>query len=199
MLKLLGRSTSGNVQKVVWALEEMGLDYEREDYGRQFGNTGGDYLKLNPNAKVPTLVDGKTVVWESNTILRYLANSNGGRFYPSDPAKRAFLEQWMDWQLSTLNAPYVAVFKEAKKAPDERPAGFEADAKEVRNLLGMLNAAMQPEGFLPGEGLTVADFCFGPIVNRCLDFPIDTSGLDTLAAWRKAIAERPGFRKAVAG
>ena len=73
MLRLLGRKTSGNVQKVVFLLEELGLAYEREDYGRQFGNTGGAYLRLNPNAKVPTLVDGELVIWESNTILRYLS------------------------------------------------------------------------------------------------------------------------------
>ena len=74
MLRLLGRNTSGNVQKVLFALEELGIPYNREDYGRQFNNTqDAAYLKLNPNGKVPTLVDGDTVIWESNTILRYLA------------------------------------------------------------------------------------------------------------------------------
>ena len=67
MIRLLGRATSGNVQKVIFLLEEMGLPYKREDYGRQFNNTGGDYLKLNPTGKVPTLIDGDTAIWESNT------------------------------------------------------------------------------------------------------------------------------------
>ena len=63
MLKLLGRKTSGNVQKVIWLLEEMGEPYEREDYGRQFGNTGdAAYLALNPNGKVPTLLDGDVTI-----------------------------------------------------------------------------------------------------------------------------------------
>ncbi len=199
MLKLLGRATSGNVQKVVWALEELGLDYEREDYGRQFGNTGGDYLSLNPNGKVPTLIDGDTVVWESNTILRYLANSNGGRFYPAEPVKRARVDQWMDWQLATLNAPYVAVFKASKQEPGERGAGFDDTAKELRGLLDILEAAIEPGGFLPDEGLTLADICFGPIVKRCLAFPIDTQGLHKLTAWRDAMAARPAFGAAVIG
>jgi len=199
MLKLLGRATSGNVQKVAWALEEMGLDYEREDYGRQFGNTGGDYLQLNPNGKVPTLIDGDTVVWESNAILRYLANSNGGSLYPADPAKRARVDQWMDWQISTLNTPYVAVFKASKLEPGERGADFDATAKELRALLGMVEAAIEPAGFLPEEGLTLADICFGPIVKRCLAFPIDTGGLDKMAAWHGAMAARPAFGKAVIG
>jgi len=199
MLRVLGRATSGNVQKVLWMLEELGIPYEREDYGRQFGNTGGDYLKLNPNGKVPTLIDGDAVVWESNTILRYLANTNGGRFYPDDPAKRARTEQWMDWQLASLNTPYVSVFKEAKKAPEARAAGFARVAAELRGLLLMLNEAVDPRGFLPDEGLTLADICFGPIVNRCLDFPIDVSGLDNLDQWRTAMAARPAFRKGVIG
>lgn len=199
MLRLLGRATSGNVQKVVWALEEMGLDYEREDYGRQFGNTGGDYLQLNPMGKVPTLIDGETVVWESNTILRYLANTNGGKFYPADPVKRAWVERWMDWQLASVNGPYVSVFKDSKKEPGERSPSFEADAKELSGLMRILNDAIEPAGFLPEEGLTLADLCLGPIVNRCLNFPIDTEGLDTLAAWRDAMAERPAFGKGVIG
>ena len=74
MIRLLGRQTSGNVQKVIFCLEELGVPYIREDYGRQFGNTLTDeYRKLNPNAKVPTLIDGDLVIWESHTILRYLA------------------------------------------------------------------------------------------------------------------------------
>ena len=89
MLRLLGRKTSGNVQKVLFYLEETGTPYEREDYGRQFNNTQtAEYLKLNPNAKVPTLVDGDVVIWESNTILRYLATKAGSALYPADAAAR---------------------------------------------------------------------------------------------------------------
>ena len=74
MIKLLGRQTSGNVQKVLFLLEEAGIPYAREDYGRQFSNTQtAEYKALNPTSKVPTVVDGETVIWESNTILRYLA------------------------------------------------------------------------------------------------------------------------------
>ena len=107
-MKLLGRKTSGNVQKVLWLLEELKLPYEREDYGRQFNNTQtAEYLGLNPNAKVPTLVDGEVIIWESNTILRYLANKAKSPLYPSDPAKRSadFANQEKDLgaQLSILD------------------------------------------------------------------------------------------------
>src|SRR5437868_15185595 len=91
-MKLLGRKTSGNVQKVLWLLEELKLSYEREDYGRQFNNTQTpEYLKLNPNAKVPTLVDGSLVIWESNTILRYVAAKAKSALYPADLGRRALI------------------------------------------------------------------------------------------------------------
>jgi glutathione S-transferase len=142
MLKILGRGTSGNVQKVVWLLEELGQPYAREDYGRQFNNTQTEaYLALNPTGKVPTLVDGDVSVWESNTILRYLCNKStggGAALYPTDPAARTQVERWMDWQLASLNGPYLGVFREAKKKENERAASFAADSKELAAQLEIL-------------------------------------------------------------
>ncbi len=119
MIRLLGRHTSGNVQKVIFMLEELGLAYTREDYGRQFNNTNTDeYRKLNPTIKVPTLIDGDVVIWESNSILRYLAAKHKPTLTGATPAEKTYVERWMDWQLGALNTPYVAVFKDARK-----PAG----------------------------------------------------------------------------
>src|SRR6267378_3571170 len=124
-MKLLGRKTSGNVQKVLWLLEELKMPYTREDYGRQFNNTQTpEYLSMNPNAKVPTLVDGEVVIWESNTILRYLATRAKSDLYPTDPAKRTQVERWMDWQLAALNNPYLAMFKEATHETEKRGDDF---------------------------------------------------------------------------
>jgi glutathione S-transferase len=196
MLKVLGRKTSGNVQKVIWLLEEMKQPYEREDYGRQFGNTGGDYLRLNPNGKVPTLVDGDVVVWESNTILRYLGNKHGGSFYPADPAARSHVERWMDWQLATLNSPYLAIFRDAKKPAAERSASFAGDAKELGQQLQILDAGIGASGWIAGPGMSLADICLGPIIARCLDFPIELSALPKLRAWRERIGQRAAFKTA---
>ncbi|MCI0429237.1 MAG: glutathione S-transferase family protein [Rhodospirillales bacterium] len=198
MIRLLGRATSGNVQKVVFLLEEMGLPYRREDYGRQFNNTGGEYLKLNPNGKVPTLVDGETVIWESNTILRYLAAKNGSPLYPTDPARRSHVERWMDWLLASLNAPYVGIFKESKKTPAERAASWAADAKELAAQLQLLDSQLAKQPYLAGAEFSIADIALAPIVARCLDFPIDLAALPNLRAWRERIAARPAFQKATA-
>src|SRR5262245_38144091 len=174
MLRLLGRNTSGNVQKVIFLLEELGVAYNREDYGRQFNNTqDAAYLKLNPNGKVPTLVDGDTVIWESNTILRYLATKNGkANLYPTDAAKRTEVERWMDWLLASLNYHYVQVFKDSKKPENERAATFAADAKELAAQLSILEGALAGKDWLAGGDFTLADVALGPIVHRCLDFPV---------------------------
>jgi glutathione S-transferase len=132
MIRILGRSTSGNVQKVLLFLEEVGLKYTREDYGRQFNNTNTEsYRKLNPNMKVPTLVDGDLVAWESHTILRYLAALHAPHLTGATPAERTHVERWMDWNLGALNTPYVAVFKDAKKPEAERAADFAAQSADL--------------------------------------------------------------------
>ncbi len=199
MIRLLGRATSGNVQKVVFLLEEMGLPYRREDYGRQFDNTGGEYLKFNPSGKVPTLVDGAAVIWESNTILRYLAAKNGSPLYPADPEKRSHIERWMDWLLASLNAPYVGIFKEAKKAPAERAGSWTPDANELATQLKLLDGQLAKQPYLAGSEFSIADISFAPIIARCLDFPVDLPPLAHLKEWRERIAARAAFRKATAG
>ncbi len=199
MLRLLGRNTSGNVQKVLFALEELGIPYNREDYGRQFNNTqDAAYLKLNPNGKVPTLVDGNTVIWESNTILRYLAGKQGNAtLYPTDLAARTEVERWMDWLLASVNYHYVQVFKDSKKAENERAPSFAADAKELAAQMAILEGAMAGKAWVAGANLTLADVALGPIMHRCLDFPIALPALPNLKAWRAKLLERPAFKKAV--
>jgi glutathione S-transferase len=198
MLRILGRGTSGNVQKVVWLLEELAEPYKREDYGRQFNNTQTEeYLRLNPSGKVPTLVDGEAVVWESNTILRYLCNrlAGGAALYPSDPAARSQIERWMDWQLASLNGPYLGVFREAKKKEEERAASFAADAKELIAQLEMLEKGTAGRPWLAGANFSVADICLGPIVDRVLGFPVSLPALPGLRAWHGKVVAREAYKK----
>jgi glutathione S-transferase len=199
MLKIKGRSTSGNVQKVIWLLEELGTPYQREDYGRQFNNTqSAAYLELNPTGKVPTLIDGDVVIWESNTILRYIAGKFGGdaKFFPADPAARSHVERWMDWQLAALNSPYLSVFREARKPAAERAESWASDTKELGAQLDVLEKGVAGRPWLAGEYLSLADICLGPTVMRCLEFPMELPRLPGIRAWRNKIAERPAFEKA---
>jgi glutathione S-transferase len=194
MIRILGRQTSGNVQKVLFLLEEIGLKYVREDYGRQFNNTNTDtYRKLNPNMKVPTLVDGDLVVWESHTILRYLAALHAPALTSDRPAERTQFERWMDWLLASLNTPYVAVFKDAKKPPAERGADFAAQSADLIAQLKILDGHIAGKSWFALDRLTLADIALGPIVARCLEFPIEKPPLAELSRWMNAIASRPAF------
>lgn len=198
MLRLLGRATSGNVQKVMWLCEELGQPYNREDYGRQFNNTQTEaYLSLNPTGKVPTVVDGEVVVWESNTILRYICGKSpaGAALYPADPAVRTHIERWMDWQLASLNGPYLNVFKEAKKKPEERGATWGADSKELAAQLETLEKGTSGRPWIAGSAFSIADICLGPIVDRCIKFPIEVPPLPGVKSWLAKIAARPAFKK----
>lgn len=199
MLKLLGRKTSGNVQKVLFYLEETGTPYEREDYGRQFNNTQTpEYLKLNPNAKVPTLIDGDLAIWESNTILRYLATKAGSPFYPTAAAARTHVERWMDWQLGNLNSPYLFMFRESKLAPEQRSADFAAQAKTLGAELSILDGRLASSAWLGGASMSIADMCLSPIVARCLRFGIELPALENLKRWDASIGARDAFKRATA-
>lgn len=198
MIKLLGRQTSGNVQKVIFALEEIGARYTREDYGRDFGNTTTEaYRKLNPNSKVPTLIDGDTVIWESNTILRYLAAAYAPTLTGATPAERSQVERWQDWLLAALNAPFLAVFRESRKKPEERGAEFATASGDLLSQLKILEGHMAERQFIALDRFTIADAALAPIVKRCLAFPIERAALPNLDKWQKAIEARPAFQVAI--
>ena len=197
MLRLLGRATSGNVQKVLWLLEEMGLEYSREDYGRQFENTAdAAYLSLNPTGKVPTLVDGDTVVWESNSILRYLAAREGSAFLPADPGLRAQVELWMDWLLASLNGPYLDVFRASKKSEEER-GDIQTLCDALAAQLAIVDGHLSGREWLAGDAMTLSEFALGPIVQRCLNFPVELPAFPDLRRWQSGLGNRPAFEKVV--
>lgn len=198
MIKVLGRSTSGNVQKVLWMLGEARIPFEREDYGRQFGNTTTDeYRAMNPNSKVPTLVDGTLVIWESNSILRYLAAQYAVQFDGATPAERSETGRWMDWVLASINAPYLVLFREIKKPANERGAEFSAAAAEMDSLLQIVDGHLKGKSFLALGKLTVADFAVAPILKRCAAFDIQRKPTPHLDSWLAALGSREAFKKVV--
>ena len=198
MLRLIGRQTSGNVQKVIFMLEELGLPYVREDYGRQFNNTQTDaYRKLNPNAKVPTLVDGELAIWESHTILRYLAATHGPQLTGASPGDRTLVERWMDWLLGAVNAPFLGVFREASKPAAERHPDFASHAADIVAQLKIADGHLAGRRWFALERLTIADIALAPITKRCLAFPIEKPALDNLSRWQSAVEARPAFAVAV--
>lgn len=196
MYKLLGRATSGNVQKVIFLFKEMDVPFERTDYGRQFENTTTpEYLAMNPTQKVPTLVDGDLSIWESHTILRYLASKEKSALLPTDLAARTQVERWMDWLLAALNSAYLGGFRDAKKPEAERAPDT------VKNLvaeLAVLEKQLAKNPWVAGADFSLADVALGPIVKRCVAFPFDMPATPHISAWLAKLAGRPAFVAATA-
>ncbi|MBJ7437801.1 MAG: glutathione S-transferase family protein [Sphingopyxis sp.] len=202
MLRLLGRASSANVQKVAWLLDEMEIAFTRENYGGEFGgNRSAEYLRLNPNGVVPALVDGDAVIWESNTILRYLANRYGPTpFYPEVPEVRAACECWMDWQLGTLNLCMTPLYiGHVRTPPDQRDEGaLERHHARAASLFGILDEALSDRPFLAGSNPTLAEICTAIFAYRWYELALDTRGVNpNLRRWFDAIASRPKFQKHV--
>ena len=197
MYKLLGRKTSGNVQKVLFMLDELGAPYERIDYGRQFDNTATpEYKAMNPTSKVPTLVDGGTVIWESNTILRYLAAKERATLTGATPAERTDVERWMDFLLAGVNPGYLAAFKGAKLVPEEQTPEYREQTKDLAAQMAIADGHLAGKDYLALGRFTIADIAFGPIMKRCLDFKIERKVMPNLERWMAAIAARPAFKAA---
>jgi len=196
MYQLLGRATSGNVQKVIFLLKEINAAYERADYGRQFENTTTPhYLAMNPTQKVPTLVDGDLSIWESHTILRYVAAKEKSALLPADLAARTQVERWMDWLLAALNSAYLGGFRDAKKPEAERAPDT------VKNLvaeLAILEKQLAQNAWVAGADFSLADIALGPIVKRCIAFPFGMPATPHIAAWLAKLAERQAFQAATA-
>ena len=199
MLKILGRRTSGNAQKVLWCCDELGIAYEREDFGRGFGNNHEPpYLALNPNGRVPTLVDDGFVLWESNAIVRYLCAKHGmGKLCPSELQRRADMERWMDWQQTTLRPHFHALSNALQNTVPPNGTALESLKTPLDDAWKILDAQLAKQPFIAGVNLTMADIPFCYIVNRWYRLPIEHRGLTNVKAWYERLCERPAFRRNV--
>ena len=165
MLKVWGRRNSSNVQKVMWAIGELGLRYERIDAGLEFGrNNEPAYLALNPNGLVPTLEDGDLILWESNSIVRYLANRYGaGILEPADQKARAIANQWMDWQLSVFLPAFWNVFHGIVRTPPEKrdyAAIADAMAKSIA-AAKIFDTHLSRNAYVAGDTFSMGDIPMG--------------------------------------
>jgi glutathione S-transferase len=160
MLRILGRPNSYNTQKVLWLLDEIGIPYSLELAGLEHGvNHTPDYNKLNPNELVPTLIEDDFVLWESNSIMRYLATKFGdGRFLPADPRDRARCERWLDWALTTLNPAITPAFWGLiRSKPEERDSGrIEEAVKKTNHAMTILDRYLTETPFVAGKEIASA-------------------------------------------
>jgi glutathione S-transferase len=204
MLTIWGRANSVNVQKVLWLCHELALPYERIDAGMQHGRTkDAEYLAMNPNGRVPTLVDGDFSLWESNSILRYLSLEYGGdnSLYPCASRTRASIDRWLDWTLSTLGPAERTVFVAlVRTAPDQRDlAAVHADLRAVAMHWSTLDKYLKGKRWVEGSDFSLGDLVLGTFARRWFGLEgIERPPLPSLEKWYEDLGSRSGFQKHVA-
>jgi len=204
MLRVLGRANSFNVRKVLWTCDEIGIPFEREDWGRGYQpTTDPRFLEVNPIGLVPAVIDGDVVLRESNTIVRYLASKHGRTdLYPPELATRANIEQWMDWANYETSISLRGAFLGGmlNEPPWNNPWFIEQGRRQITKEIGQLDqhftAAKTP--YVAGATFTVADIPIGLVVNRWFSLNnFERPQYPAVAAYYDRLGERPPYRRHV--
>jgi glutathione S-transferase len=211
MLKIWGRVTSANVQKVLWVLDDLGLDYVREDAGLQFTvNKSESFLSKNPNGRIPLLEDGDFRLWESHSICRYLCNRSISdqktmqvalALYPTVAQDRGLIDQWMDWILWGISAPMVVVFQQLIRTPPAQRnlQKLKDSENECAGYFVILDNFFKRHSWLSGRRPTLSDICLAPIIYRATALGVvDQDLYPALFRWFELIQKEKGYQKWVA-
>ncbi|MBU2532511.1 MAG: glutathione S-transferase family protein [Alphaproteobacteria bacterium] len=201
MLKIWGRPNSINVQKVMWTVNELDLEYEHEVAGMAHGKVGEPwYRSMNPNGLVPTIDDDGVVLWESNVVVRYLAAKHAtGTMMPATNARRAEAEMWMDWQQTTILPGITPVFWNIIRTPPSGPdqSAIDAGCNKMRTSFAMLDARLAGRDYVLGDEFTVADVPIGCATYRWYALPVEHGDFPNVRAWYERLAARPAYQKHV--
>ena len=197
MLKVYGRTNSVNVQKVMWVIGELGLAHERIDAGGQFGKNDEDwFLAMNPMGRVPVLDDDGYLLWESHSIVRYLAAKYGDDdLYPADPQVRGNADKWMDWKLSFLQPPMTPLFWNLVRTPPEQRNHevIRNSQAEAEKMFRVLDAHLTGRDYIAGNRLTIGDIPAGAMTYRWYGLDIERPDLPGLRAWYERLTHRQAY------
>ena len=201
MLKVWGRRSSANVQKVMWLLGELKLVYEHVQAGGPYGIVSEPKFRaMNPNGLVPVIEDDGLVMWESNAILRYLAATYGkDKFWFADPKARAPTDQWLDWAGTTFQPNIIGLFVNYWRTPEAQ-----RNPNVIRNLqqrtegnLRLLEAEFAKRPFVAGDTLSIADIASGVHMYRYYTMGTPFVTLPNVDAWYKRLQDRTAYREHV--
>ncbi|MES1947703.1 glutathione S-transferase [Salinisphaera sp. C84B14] len=201
VLKLYGRSTAFNVQKVLWLLDELELGFEHHLVGGRYGGLDDPaFIALNPHGKVPVLKDGDISIWESHAILRYLAAQYGdSRFWPLSPAERSVHDRWMDWSQTTLQPDFMRLFWRFYRMPEHK-----RDTEEIQRArracerhYRLIDAELEQRRYLAGDRFSLADIPAGTTLYRYQKMGLDTALPARAAEWYANLCQRPAFQNRV--
>lgn len=202
MIRIWGRRTSSNVQKVLWLAGELALAYERVPAGGPEGRLSEPgFAELNPNRLIPVLEDDGRVVWESHAILRYLAARHGdGRWWPADPFERSLADRWLDWAATLWQPAFVGgVFWGSWRTPPQQqdPTAIARSLATCRELMAVVESMLSQRPYLAGAELSLADIAFGASLYRWFELPIDRPNAPAVEAYYERLRQRPAYRESV--
>jgi len=199
MIKVWGRVNSVNVKKALWCLEELGLKYERTDAGMQFGVVDTpEYRKMNPMGLVPTLEDDGFIMWESHTIVRYLADKYGkGVLRPMELEPRTIANQWMDWAFTFQGSVRDAFWNLIRTPAEKRDAkAIEASRVKSGQLIAVLEAGLADKHYVAGT-FSMGDIPIGCEVQRWMRLPMERPRMPNVEAWFERLCARPAYKRIV--
>ncbi len=201
MLEIVGRRSAFNVQKVLWLVGELQLPHRHLDAGGSFGGLDTpDFLSMNPHGRIPVLVDGETIIWESHSILRYLAAQYGSSFgslWPDSPAERSLADRWMGWSRTSFQPDCMTLFWSYYRTPEadrnhQRIQGARAGCEQH---LSLVDTHLAKRPYLAGQDLTLADIPAATALYRYFEMGVPVPELQNVRAWYARLAERPAYRE----
>ena len=201
MLTIWGRPSAYNFQKVHWFLEELGVEYQHVNVG---GSTGGldtdEFLGMNPNGRIPVIRDDETIIWESNSVLRYLAAKYGAKKYWDDsPAKRSEFERWMDWELSTLQPLFIGLFWDYYRTPEAQrdEEKIEHHRQQLEQYIDLLNLHLEENEYVSGEEFGLGDVCVGACFYRYFNMGLEPSRPKRVSEWYARLSNMPSYQQVI--
>lgn len=203
MMKIWGRASSVNVQKVLWGLDEAGIAYDRVDAGGKYGVVDTQaFADMNPMRRVPVLEEDGFTLWESHAILRYLGAhpSASKALLPDDAKARAIVDQWMEFTTSTLQPAFIGIFWQLVRTPEaeRNPETIARTRSDYEAGLAILDQRLGASPFLAGDAFSMADIAAGSLMYRTLDLGLLPSGMKAVKGWAEKLADRESYARHVA-
>ena len=202
MLKIWGRKNAYNVQKVLWLLDELQIAYQHVDVGSIPGDIETpEFTTINPNQRIPVIFHNGTYIWESNTILRYLAaNYDNNLLRNETPLERTHIDRWLDWELGTLQPDFLALFWNYFRTPEKKRdnAIVEENLRRCEKRFSLLNNHLSNQPYLAGDSFTIADVAVGTCLYRYKTMGTKTASYDFVNSWYQKLLARPAYQRNIA-
>ncbi len=197
MIKIYG-SPKSSAGRCFWLLEELNLKYERMPIDmRAKEHKSENFLKLNPNGKVPCLIDDQFVIWESMAINNYLVDKYKSPLQGATPEDRGLISQWSFWAILELQKPLIEAFIQKVFVPEDRRDQLVIDnaINTTKPLLALLDKYLQNRKYMVGNNFSLADLNVASVVNLTSAIEMDIKSCTNVSSWAQSCQDRPAFQK----